>query len=201
MPWECFVKIPPVNGCGLLVGLKGAGSGTVTCEHGQVFDSLVGCQYKFCIADEPQRSVRLLPALLQQFTQNCLTRRFTLLDTPARKFPGLTVPIEDHEDPARTPEGDERRRQWRVSRRRCLVVPRNASSAGGPGDVAYGAAGGILAGRRLRGREGDHLYLPGHIRVYAGTTGRAALNVGRRDVGYGSTTCCGLAMSREFGPA
>jgi hypothetical protein len=46
-----------------------------------------------------------------------------LLDAPARKFPGLTVPIEDHEDPASTPEGDERRRQWRVSRWRCLVFP------------------------------------------------------------------------------
>lgn len=124
MPWECFEEIPPVDGCGLLVGLKAARFGTVTCEHGQVFDSLVGCQYKFRVADEPQRSVRLLPALLKQFTQSCLTRRFTQLDTPARKFPGLTVPIEDHEDPARTPKGDKRRRQWRISRRRCLVFPR-----------------------------------------------------------------------------
>ncbi len=123
-PWQCFEKIPPVNGRGFLVGLKVAGSGTVTCEHGQVFDSLVGCQYTFRVADEPHRSVRLLPALLQQFTQSCLTRRFALLDVPARKFPGLTVSIEDHENPASTPEGDERRRQWRISRRRYLVFPR-----------------------------------------------------------------------------
>ncbi|WP_069626241.1 hypothetical protein [Streptomyces niveus] len=47
MPWECFEEIPPVDGCGLLVGLKVARFGTVTREHSQVFDSLVGCQYKF----------------------------------------------------------------------------------------------------------------------------------------------------------
>lgn len=123
MSGQSFEKVPPGDGRGLVIGPKIADLGTVTREHGQIFGTPVRRQDEPRVSDQPQRRVRFLSALLQQLSPSRLTRQFAPLDTPAREFPVLAVPIENRENPAVPPEGNPCRRQGCVPRRHTLDSP------------------------------------------------------------------------------
>ena len=109
-----------MHGCDLLVGSEAPNRDGATREQCRVLGSLVGCEYEARVTDEPQWPVGLLAALLQQLAYGRLTRRLPFLDTSTRQFPPLAKSIEDHEDTVGVPQGDQCRRQWRVTRWRGL---------------------------------------------------------------------------------
>ena len=101
----------------------------MTCEQRHVFRSLVGCQHKPRVADEPQRLVGLLPALLQQLTHSRLAR-----DSPS----------------SMRPPGSSQDRRYRSKTMRTLPARHRATSA------AYSGAspGGIVSFPRVEGEQG-----------------------------------------------
>lgn len=117
---EGFPEIPPPDGRDLLVGPELPATGGVAGEECGVLGPLVGREHESRVADEPQRPIGFLPALLPQLPSCCQSRGFVCLSTPTRQFPALTETIEDHQDTTGVPQGDKCRRQRCVIRWRRL---------------------------------------------------------------------------------
>ncbi|KOU66809.1 hypothetical protein ADK57_17635 [Streptomyces sp. MMG1533] len=113
---EGVPEVPPVDGRDLLTGLEVPPVGGAAREQCRVLGPLVGREYEAGVAHEPQRSVGLLTALLQQLACGSLTRGFAFFYTATGQFPALAESIEDHEDTIGMPDGDQRRRRRRVIR-------------------------------------------------------------------------------------
>lgn len=133
-PRQGLSEIPPADGRDLVIGLERADAGARAAEQRAVLGALVGLQREARVTDEPQASVGRVTGLLQQLARSRLACGLAGIDLSTRQFPGLSEPVEDHQDAFVVPQGHQRAAQRCVTGR-CFFRPEVEGDQGIPAVV------------------------------------------------------------------